>query len=619
MSHYACHSFLAFVVSSLVCPLARGQAETTVNITIDATQDGAPLEPVWAFFGYDEANYTTLPEGRDLLRTLAAAHDVSGRPVPVRVRTHFLFNTGDGAPALKWGSTNVYTEDESGAPVYDYTILDQIMDATLEAGTFPLFELGFMPQALSIRPEPYQNSSPYVLDGGAFFPPTDYQKWAGLVRAWALHARDRHDASQTNWLWELWNEPDIGYFEGTVQDFARLYDHTEAALHEALPDALLGGPAIARPNETFLAEFLEHCATGVNAVTGVAGTRLDFVSFHAKGGVTLSDGHVQMDLGNQLRLHRAGFETVAASPTFQDAPIIITEADPDGCAACPSSVARHLDYRNSPAYGAYVIAMMKRSIDLAAAMDVDLDGVLTWAFTYPGTPYFAGYRALSTNGLDLPVLNAIKLLARMGPQRIPAQSSGALTLDQVLEDGVRGQADVDVLASRSGEQVQVLVWNYHDDLTDSDVAQVGLQVKVPDAFSRGAKVAHWRVDDAHGNAFTVWQAQGQPESPSKEQLDALHEAADALQFTKEQQLEVHDGAVSLEFELPRFGTSLITLTPATEGDVSADKGTGCSCRMTPKSPAPPSLLALLFFAALARRGGRGSRSSWAAPPAPGQS
>jgi xylan 1,4-beta-xylosidase len=47
-------------------------------------------------------------------------------------------------------------------------------------------------------------------------------------------------------------------------------------------------------------------------------------------------------------------------------------------------------YRNSPAYGAYEVAMMKRSLDLAAEEGVNLRGVLTWAFTFPDTAYFAG-------------------------------------------------------------------------------------------------------------------------------------------------------------------------------------------------------------------------------------
>ncbi len=600
MTHQNRHLLLAFLGVLTSSRGALADAAHPVTIDVDATSAGAPLEPVWAFFGYDEANYTTTQEGEDLLRTLTAMHGS-----PVHVRTHFLFNTGDGTPMLKWGSTNLYTENADGDPVYDFGIIDQIMDATVEAGALPLFELGFMPQALSAQPDPYENSGTYSLNGGAFYPPRDYEKWAALVTTWAEHAEERYAGSQTNWIWELWNEPDIAYWQGTPQEYAKLYDYTEAALHGVLPDAVLGGPAVARPEESFLAEFLQHCATGENAVTGERGTRLDVVTFHAKGGVTRIDDHVQMDLGHQLGLHRVGFETVAAFPQFEATPIIITEADPDGCAACPSSTARHLDYRNSPAYGAYEVAMMKRSLELAEQAGVDLRGVLTWAFTFPGTPYFAGHRALSTNGIHLPVLNAFKLLASLDGDRLPVTSSGARPLDELLESGVREEPDVDALAAIDGERVQILVWHYHDDLVAADPESVTVKVTVPAAFAGHAAVTHRRVDDEYGNAFTRWQSQGAPSEPSAEQLASLHEAMGSLEFEPERVVAVQDGTVTLAFDLPRFGVSLFSLTPssAPESKASTEGATGCSCGMSPDrgAPLPLSVSGLIAAALLGRR------------------
>ena len=140
-----------------------------------------------------------------MLRTLAEANSA-----PVHVRSHFLFNTGDGTAGLKWGSTNVYTEDAAGNAVYDWRLSDGIMDAITTAGAFPFVELGLMPQALSTRPEPYRNSSSMLLDGGSVYPPTDYRKWAGLIGTWADHAQTRYPRVAESWLWELWNEPDIG-------------------------------------------------------------------------------------------------------------------------------------------------------------------------------------------------------------------------------------------------------------------------------------------------------------------------------------------------------------------------------------------------------------------------
>ena len=582
------------------CTEAQAQSDTNVTIAIDTRASGTPLKSVWSYFGYDEANYTTSLEARELLLTLAVHNSA-----PVYTRTHFLFNTGDGTPQLKWGSTNIYTEDAEGSPIYDYRIIDEIMDATVRSGALPLFELGFMPEALTTHDGSYENSSTYVIDSGAFYPPSDYEKWGALVRAYAQHVKERYPDAEEAWQWELWNEPDIPYWRGTFEEFTRLYDYTEAALHEVFPDAPLGGPATVRAHESFLADFLEHCASGTNAVTGERGTRLDLVTFHAKGGTTLIDRNVRMDLGNQLLAHRIGFETVAASGTFAQTPIIISEADPDGCAACSSNTALHLAYRNSPAYGAYVVAMMKRSLDLADELNVDLRGVLTWAFTFPETPYFPGYRALSTNGIHLPVLNAFKLLGKLQGRRLPVESSGAVPLEDLLENSVRQSADVDALAAIDGDKIRILVWNYHDDLIPAEASQVSLDLNLPDAFLEGVAVTHQRVDDSHGNAFTTWVAQGSPAAPSEVEVEQLRDAMHGLEFEPERVLLTNEGELSLSFGLPRFGVSLLTLSPATkeqkaalnEQPPSLDPAS-CYCRTTtPRAPMTSPLF--LFLAALA--------------------
>ena len=513
------------------------------------------MQPVWPFHGYDEINYTTTPEGAALLGAIAAAH-----VAPVHVRSHFLFNTGDGTPAMKWGSTNVYTEDAGGNPIYDWTLTDGILDTLAAAGALPFVELGFMPEALSTHPAPYRNASTTALNGGCFYPPTDYAKWADLVRAWATHANGRTPDVAARWLWELWNEPDSAYWHGTFDEYAKLYDYTEAALHAALPDAALGGPAVAGAGSTFLTQFLRHCATGTNAVTGTTGTRLDLVTFHAKGGVAITDGHVQMNLGSQLRQHRAGFNAVAAIAPFKQTPIYVTEADPDGCAACPISDTPADAYRNSTAYGAYEIAMMKHSLELEAQVGVKLGGLLTWAFTFPGTPYFAGYRTLATNGINLPVMSAFKLLGRLAGTRVLVTSSGSRPLDDVLANGVRGQSDIDGMATLNGDAIQVLLWNYHDDIVAAAATPVHLTITVPASFGSRVRVSHLRVDESHGDAYTVWVAQGMPGSPTAEQIAALRAAMDPAPLIPEATVAVPaGGVVALDFDLPRFGVSLLTI------------------------------------------------------------
>jgi xylan 1,4-beta-xylosidase len=559
---------------------STARAQDAVTITIDATGAGKPLERIWPFYGFDEVNYATTPAGKMLLQELAKMHTA-----PVHVRTHFLLNSGDGTASLKWGSTNVYTEDGQGAPVYNFTLLDGIMDAITGAGAFPFAEIAFMPHDLSVHPDPYKNSGVYALDGGCFYPPKDYAKWGALISTWASHVKARYPNAESTWQWELWNEPDIGYWHGTFAEYAKMFDYTEASLHQVLPNAPLGGPAVANARSGFLKQFLQHCASETNAVTGKTGTRLDAVTFHAKGGVAITGGHVQMDLGNQLQLHRDGMSAVAAVPMFKSTPIVVTEADPDGCAACPVSQTPADAYRNSPAYGAYEVAMMQRTLELEARLGVNVRGLLTWAFLFPDASYFPGYRALQANGVDLPVLNAFKLLGRLDGNRVPVTSSGAPSLDDILTSSVRQAPDIDAIATRNGRQVQVLIYNYHDDLVPAAASPVHLALQLPSDFGTSAVVTQLIADETHGDAYTVWTSQGKPVAPSPAQVQQLRDGMEPV-AEPVRNVDVVGGKVMLDFALARFGVSLVTLTPVGALDASVDDGPAPDAPAEAASSAP---------------------------------
>jgi len=144
---------LRWLIFPVVLAAAAALGQEQISIRIDASQPIAPLKPIYSYFGYDEPNYTYSPNGTKLVKELGALN--SG---PVYMRTHFLLATGDGAPGLKWGSTNAYTEDPEGRPIYDWKIIDRIFETYLAAGAKPFVEIGFMPQALSLKPEPYRPS-----------------------------------------------------------------------------------------------------------------------------------------------------------------------------------------------------------------------------------------------------------------------------------------------------------------------------------------------------------------------------------------------------------------------------------------------------------------------------
>jgi xylan 1,4-beta-xylosidase len=533
-----------------------GAVPAAVRIAVDASNPGPPLKRVWPYFGFDECNFAVAPDARELMRTLSGS-----QADPVFIRCHFLLNTGDGTPALKWGSTNVYTEDAFGRPVYDWKIMDAVMDAIVGSGTFPLVEIGFMPKALSVRPEPYQHVYPPQQWAGWAYPPKDHSRWAGLIREWAKHAAERYPGAERSWLWELWNEPDIFYWQGSFEDYCRLFDHTESALHEVLPKAVFGGPHTTGPEwrkaATFLRDFLRHCRNGTNLASGKTGTRLDYIGFHSKGSTSLADGTPRMNLGLNLANNKIGFGIVAEFPEYRQTPIIIGECDPEGLAALSSTVHPANGYRNGSAYAAYEAALMKHTLDLAERAGVNLQGVLTWAFLFEGKSYFEGFRTLATNGVAKPVLNVFKMLGRLDGRRVPVESEGARGAESIIAERVVGAPDIDGLAASTGTTSQVLVWNYHDDIAPAPATAVRIVITAPEPGFRRALVAHDRIDDDHSNAHTAWRRAGSPQAPSPAQIAALKKAGALERLGPDCFVEVKDGRVVLEFDLPRHAVSLI--------------------------------------------------------------
>src|SRR5256885_8261604 len=310
-------TFAAVVL--FLAELCRGQqASKPVEIRVQADHAAGAMTPIWNYFGYDEPNYTYGENGKKLLGELAALS-----PVPVYVRVHNLLTSGDGSASLKWGSTNVYTEDAAGKPVYSWTIVDRIFDTFHQAGIRPLVEIGFMPEALSTHPQPYRHNFPQgpIFTGWAY-PPKDYKKWAELVFQFVQHLRERYGNDEVrSWLWEMWNEPDIDYWKGTREEFFKLYDYSVDAVLRAFPEARVGGPDSTGPSYPkageFLRGFLEHCAHEKNYVTGKTGSRLDFIAFHPKGSPKWQGDHVVMGIARQLASIQEGFRIVKSFPEWR--------------------------------------------------------------------------------------------------------------------------------------------------------------------------------------------------------------------------------------------------------------------------------------------------------------
>lgn len=559
-----------FIVSTLCCLFCLNDLKAQHNadtafIYVNASAEIADMKPIWAWFGYDEPNYTYMKDGKKLLSEIAALS-----PVPVHVRAHNLLTTGDGTPALKWGSTNAYTEDANGNAVYNWHIVDSIFDTYVQRGMKPLAQMGFMPEALSTHPEPYQHhwqpgqDYKYIFTGWAY-PPKDYNKWGELIYQWVKHCVERYGKDEVNsWYWELWNEPNggNGYWKGNVQDYCKLYDYSSAAVKRALPSAKVGGPHATGPAgkgaADFLKSFLTHCVSDTNYVTGKIGSPIDFIAFHAKGAPRLVNNHVRMNVGTQLRDISSGFAIVASYPSLKDLPIIIGESDPEGCAACGMATNPENAYRNGTMYSSYTAASFARKYLLADYHKVNLLGAVSWSFEFEDQPWFYGFRDLATNGVDKPVLNVFRMFGMMKGKRIETSGNKMYPFLTVRDSSVRMGDDVGGLASKDKNNIAVMLWNYHDDDTTGAGEQVSVNIKnIP---AKQVTITEYRIDKDHSNSYEVWKQMGSPKQPSQQQIAVLEKAGHLQSMGKPGKATVKDGRLTYTAILPRQAVALLTVT-----------------------------------------------------------
>ena len=541
--------------------LAQIPAKSAV-IDINFNKPVGEMYPMWAWFGYDEPNYTYMKDGKKLLTALASLS-----PTPVYVRAHSLLVTGDGTAALKWGSTNAYTEDANGNPIYSWKIIDSIFDTYIKRGMKPLAQIGFMPEALSTHPEPYRHywkpGDPYgdIMTGWAY-PPKDYDKWRELVYQWVRHSVERYGKEEVeNWYWEVWNEPNY-YWKGTMEEFFKTYDYAADGVKRALPTAKIGGLDIASTRsegaQKWLHAFIKHCISGTNAATGKIGAPLDALLFHAKGEPKLVNGIVRMNMAPQLKDIATGFKIAASYPETKNIPLIIGESDPEGCAACGMATNPQNAYRNGTMYSSYTAASFARKYLLADKYSINFLGAVSWSFEFENQPWFYGFRDLATNGVDKPVLNVFRMFGKMSGKRVEVQSDRMKPLEEIVEKSVQGeQPEIGALASIDKKTAAIMIWNYHD--LDKAGAAEPVKVQMNGIPTKKVTVTHYTIDSEHSNSYEVWKKMGSPQNPTAAQIATLEKSGQLATIGKPKKLEVKAGELILDIAMQRQAVSLLKL------------------------------------------------------------
>ena len=391
------------------------------------------------------------------------------------------------------------------------------------------------------------------------------------------HLLERYGEGEVKtWYFELWNEPDIFYWSRTISEYCKLYDYTEHAVHEVCSELRVSGPAVTGNFEReyvrkFLRDFLTHCKSGVNFCTGETGTRLDFITYHVKGGGFPFEMHAEKAVPSVERLvyrTKLGLDIICECG-YQGLEVVLSEADPDGWAAGGVYDNANMIFRNTEYYATYIASTYEKIEQLCRRYNMVVRP-LAWAFMFPGERCFEGTRTFTTQGIDKAVFNLFKVFGTLGDTKLAFSSDGAASmefLDKDVEDmqeparytGEGEETDISGLAVEGKEgETQILIYSHNNDRDEKEENIVILTVEGLSGKDT-VQCSHYRIDAEHSNPYAEWKRQGEPLFPEGEQYDAIKQRDNLEKFAEDTAVSVKDGKVTLTFSMPAHAVSYIVL------------------------------------------------------------
>lgn len=350
--------------------------------------------------------------------------------------------------------------DENGEPRYDFALLKTYLRGIVNCGYTPRIVLDNVPTAMSEPGEmhTYGNTKP----------PLDYELYHDYIENIAkVMVEEFGLETVTSWRIRVMTEPDLdpGHWEGTKEEWLRLYDTAVDAVLRVVPDADIGPGNILDPSRPHTKlkkqwglEIIDHAATGRNYYTGKTGTRLRYFSCSWYGRVGRSIENFDVAI-NKMR------KRLDKYPQYRGLPIEIAEF----CVLNDERGKRLWGNDASEWGGSFIASIANRAWRLNVAQ------IHQWS--------------VSCAGMPTPYTHVLTMLEKMvGGQRLR------------VETKAESEADCSAVACRQGDRLLVMVYNHR--APRSPKINEGVTLNVRDKrMKKGAewRVSEWLTDKDHGS------------------------------------------------------------------------------------------------------------------------
>lgn len=435
------------------------------------------------------------------------------------IRGHGLFSDDVG----------IYREYEIDGEIqsfYNFTYLDRIIDSYLENNIKPFLELGFMPEKLKSGEETI------FYWKGNVSPPTSYEKWAELVRVTLNHLIERYGREEViTWPIEVWNEPNIGFWAGSMEDYFTLYEYSARVIKEVDPRIQVGGPAICGvETEKWFRGFFEFCIENDVPV--------DFISRHCYTANQPSrQGHYLYHTLNEptymIDELKETREIMGDYPQIANLPLHITEFNSSYVPVCP--------VHDTDFHAAYIARILSEAGEYA-------DSYSYWTFSdvfeeqdVPKAVFHGGFGLVALNSIKKPTFYAFEFFSRAGKELL--------------------YRDDNLIVTRDEDRYVIIGWNWANKVANERERAKSYLLKLP-SIGEEAILLKKEVGGAHANPLQTWSNLGKPRTLNKEQLAILQASAEPLQV--DERLRAEEGSYEVEINIGPNRICMLEIKPVND-------------------------------------------------------
>jgi len=536
-------SFLRTVTFLLILLWGKVGQTQQIQFTIYADHIIGENTEFWKAIGSDHLFYhVNRPAGQVLLDRMKATNSNK------YFRSHHTFTQDIRHGVLR--GQNVYSEDEQGNPVYDFSNVNKVFGEYVKRGMKPIVEYDYLPDLLDIEESGISagNDEGMIMRNTG---PNDWAKWSDLMKAATQNFIDSFGREEVRtWYFEVWNEPD-GWPVEEMDVFFKMYDVFVDAVTSIDPELKVGGPACY--HEYFLRPFLQHVVHGTNHVTGNTGTRIDFISYHIYG---LSGSWLNREPDIHPRVQRFAQSVlwlqrlISQYPQLKDAEFHLNEWGMSSNYYRLVKDYPDLEYRNSEESALFLMKLVNSLFQIEDNYDFPTSLLLYWGFCWEADEdeFFVGKRELTTAGnTPKPIQIGFEMLARLKENRIK--------VSREVKDSRFG-----LLATASNDNdLAFIVYNY--DETDDDIEKAdGVSVNIT-GLVIGQKyiVKITKLDRRHNNTYRAWQRAGQPESTAGTDITMIRQAGELQPSDEFEVMADENGELKLDLQIHRHSMQLIEL------------------------------------------------------------